>query len=318
MKPSPALSLAALLLVALAGAATEARAQILLFQQTILPGVPARKLADAGDGTLLVTSHNTFRRYSGGWSLLMSRENYSPGVSGEPFVNTIGGLRLPDGRLLTFDPGGAPGGEWIGSRFVFFDDAGARLGEWPVPRGLTAMSTPELGSAGQVFHATNTNGVTTVRRWDAAGTITASWSLNTAACVLAVRNGVVYLAGDASGQIFKFNEGGVSLGSVPTVIGSSVQGMDVDASGRILAIAGSPGGVAVLSILAPSGTRLQALDRPGTGSSFSAPSDLVLVNNSTIYIADGSWGFGAVHQFSIQDAVPATAVSWGRMKALYR
>ncbi len=310
MKTNPACLIPALLLVALAGAATEVRAQILHFQRTIYPGTNTRAIADAGDGTLLLTDSGAMFRYSESWSLLLSRvASQWPGD--DQISSHHGALRMSDGRLLTLDLGGAF------PRLILMNDSGRVLSAWPVPRGTHGWSTPKLGSADRIFIATNNSGVTTIRRWDTTGALTASWSLTTAACVLAVRNGVVYLAGDVNGLVFKFNEDGVPLGSIPTVINSSVRGIDVDNSGRIFAISWGVYVNGVLSVHAPGGTRLEALAYMGTAN-FTQPLDLVLFNNSTIYVADVRYEGGAVHQVSIQDAVPATAVSWGRMKALYR
>lgn len=299
-------------------AAASARAQVATYDRTIDATGYSRRLDLALDGTILGTEGNYVRKFSLGWSVLLELYNPHPGSQPGEFEWAIGSVQLPDGRLVVADAGGRDysSGEWVGARFAVFSADGQWLAHWPFASG-TAWSSPKLGSNGDFYIAVQNSGVTTIQRWSGAGSMVSSWPVSTTGTALAIRDGVLYLAGDAAAKIFKFSLDGTPLGTLtPSRIGT-VHSIAVDGAGRIYQLIAASNAT-YLALLAPNGSRIAVQSELGSAI-WAAPSDLLLVDDSKLYIADVSWGYGGIHELTVTaEVVPARSTSWGRVKAIYR
>ncbi len=291
--------------------ASAAQAQVLSYVRSFEPqsGVCyPRALEVSPDGGFVVTSDDCVVRFNSTWSLTGSVANHTPGLTGEPFRHPYGGASLPDGRLLVPDVDQ--------NRFVVFTSGGSVSEYWAAGFGPGVPTHLHASPTGDCFMAFTQSGVTTVRRWNSSGALVRTWSVGETLPRLAVRNGVVYLTGDASGRLYRYDFDGHDLGMWYLNAGPNVSAIGVDDAGRIYLAITSPM-VRALVAYGADGSTLQTIVANAAWHPLSAPSD-ILVTGSSVYVADGSAGYGTVHEFALTAPVPALTKTWGGLKAMYR
>ncbi len=292
----------------LAGAA---QAQVLTYARSFEPlsGVcyPLSLEAAPGGGVVVMDSYS-ITRFSSAWSPVLTVANHSPGITREPFYYAFGGAVLPDGRLLVPDVNQ--------NRFVVFTSGGAVSDHWAAGFGPGDASYFRATPTGDFFMSFVQNGVTTVRRWDSSGALVRTWTIGESLRELAVRNGVVYLTGDVLGRLFRYDFNGNNLGTWYINAGPNVNGIGIDDAGRIyLTVVRTQ--VAALVVYGADGSLLQTIYTPSASQHFSSPTD-VLVMGTKLYVADGSAGYGTIHEFTLTAPVPTATHTWGQLKAIYR
>jgi hypothetical protein len=284
-----------------------AHAQALTYVRSFAPAVTygnVLSIAPCADGGFLTTGVYSVTKFSSTWSGQFEIANYTPGLTREPFYFPgTGAFQFPDGRLVVPD--------LYSNRLVVFDAAHNVVAHWPCTPGTTSSSAAKLADNGDFFLATNSGGVTTIRRWNSQGTLVKTWSLSTTACAIGLRGNALYLVGEALGHVYEFDFDGNLLGSFSTHTGPYVVGVAADDYGRIY-VATSGAYAYAITVLAPDGATLETLTRAGSNP-FTCTGDL-LIRGSRLLMASCT----IVHEWNIDAPVPTATQTWGHLKANYR
>lgn len=310
---------AVLLSLFAASLASTALAQIPIatYKGTITPGGHSRQIEINADGSIVSTDESSMRKFSSGWSSIhtIPAFNYGDGA----FLYAHGCVQLPNGNFVVNDWGGRGyDGSYVGSAMVVINSTGAQVARWPFNHGDSYLVAPVLASNGDIYHGVvfyNSN--TVMRRWSTSGQVVQTWTVPGAVRGMDIRDGIIYLPDANYGRIYRYGLDGTALPTISTARLGTVLAIAVDASKQMYLLVHFQNEY-FLSLLAPNGARLGSLTNLGPTTNWTSPTDLELVNDLTLFVADGSWGYGGIHELTVNQVVPAATTTWGRVKALYR
>jgi hypothetical protein len=237
------------------------------------------------------------------------------GETGSPYVNGAFAI-LQNGDAVMAD----------GTRLLRISPSGTLLKTWSLPWSLPTYLCSGLvaDDAGIIYVLASENVASptmTVIRFDVnSESVVGSWRLAYHADKIAYRAGVLFLLGPFDGRalpVEKRSTTGVVLGSFPAPFGYMATSIAVDAASRLIFSIETKNFVVVTDI---DGAVIGYIGNPATSpipeGRMGTPIDVSVNDDGILLVADHY--NQRVLEYSLNQATPAHATSWGRLKALYR